>query len=332
MASIQRVAATFFNAIDEKEGSPYVFRGDENSKVEPQKSLEQSDPADESEDEELDKFIAEIEDAADKEWAAEEAAEEEDIGRLRYWNKENSSGRFERSERVGGSDFDNGMRGAVRTRKDAHEKRRTFDSDDEEDDLSEGSEEWESDEESSGSGFGRRTVSRVERGNKTQSRRSYHESASEEPLSDLKNAMFELESDEENHQRMSRSTSNEREDYSRSERHKNKRVSSRNGSQASEDGSGEEYFKRSTYRDRGGKQDTYQASSPRGRNMNESDPDMEVWDADDMEDLYTSPLRAAEDDYKSSFGEANYRRREVNDESYGKKSITQTKNDGWDSD
>ena len=28
MASIQRVASTFFNAIDKKEGSPYVFHGD----------------------------------------------------------------------------------------------------------------------------------------------------------------------------------------------------------------------------------------------------------------------------------------------------------------
>ena len=28
MASIQRVASTFFNAIDKKEGSPYVFHGE----------------------------------------------------------------------------------------------------------------------------------------------------------------------------------------------------------------------------------------------------------------------------------------------------------------
>ncbi|MCI50028.1 CRS1/YhbY (CRM) domain protein, partial [Trifolium medium] len=35
MASIQIVASTFFNAIDKKGGSPYVFRGDKPSVIEP---------------------------------------------------------------------------------------------------------------------------------------------------------------------------------------------------------------------------------------------------------------------------------------------------------
>ncbi|KAF7801608.1 putative CRM domain-containing protein [Senna tora] len=58
MASIQRVASTFFNAIDKKEGSPYVFH--EVSVKEPDE-----------------------EDAADKEYEAEEAKEQEELGRIR---------------------------------------------------------------------------------------------------------------------------------------------------------------------------------------------------------------------------------------------------------
>ncbi|URE37018.1 hypothetical protein MUK42_06985 [Musa troglodytarum] len=90
MASIQRVAATFFRAIDEKQGTPYVFRGDRPSPTEiddPQD--EPADvPSEDSDQEELDRFIQEIEDAADKEWAEEEAAEKEESSRIRYWSKD----------------------------------------------------------------------------------------------------------------------------------------------------------------------------------------------------------------------------------------------------
>ncbi|RRT67600.1 hypothetical protein B296_00029463 [Ensete ventricosum] len=90
MASIQRVATTFFRAIDEKQGTPYVFRGARPSPTEiddPQD--EPADlPSEDSDQEELDRFIQEIEDAADKEWAEEEAAEKEESSRIRYWSKD----------------------------------------------------------------------------------------------------------------------------------------------------------------------------------------------------------------------------------------------------
>lgn len=97
MASIQRVASTFFRAIDEKQGTPYVFRGDrkptagDDSKDETLDDQIQADLSPEDSDqEELDRFIAEIEDAADQEWAAEEAAEREEATKIRYWDKEDA--------------------------------------------------------------------------------------------------------------------------------------------------------------------------------------------------------------------------------------------------
>ncbi|XVF14023.1 hypothetical protein REPUB_Repub09cG0020600 [Reevesia pubescens] len=93
MASIQRVASTFFNAIDEKEGSPYVFRGDQSPVAEPKTMLAHEEAPAESDQEELDRFIAEIEDAADKEWAEGEEEEKEEIGRIRYWNRQEFGGR-----------------------------------------------------------------------------------------------------------------------------------------------------------------------------------------------------------------------------------------------
>ena len=87
MASIQRVASTFFNAIDRQEGSPYVFREDKQQVMEPIKNFEESEPPDDSDQEELDRFIAEIEDAADEEWVAEEEAEKEELSKIRYWNR-----------------------------------------------------------------------------------------------------------------------------------------------------------------------------------------------------------------------------------------------------
>ncbi|KAL0911076.1 hypothetical protein M5K25_019187 [Dendrobium thyrsiflorum] len=91
MASIQKVAATFFRAIDEKQGTPYVFR--ENAKPIPETYENLGEDADEpspeySDQEELDRFIAEIEQAADLEWEKEEAAEKEEASKIRYWGKD----------------------------------------------------------------------------------------------------------------------------------------------------------------------------------------------------------------------------------------------------
>ncbi|KAK6155229.1 hypothetical protein DH2020_009477 [Rehmannia glutinosa] len=113
MASIQRVASTFFNAIDKREGSPYVFREDKTRQVESEGFQQPEDGGgDDSDQEELDRFIAEIEDAADKEWAEEEEAEKEELHRIRYWNREDFGGRFGRSDinRSDDSDDENGGR------------------------------------------------------------------------------------------------------------------------------------------------------------------------------------------------------------------------------
>jgi len=97
MASIQRVASTFFRAIDEKQGTPYVFRGDRQPTVDDGSQGAANDDhqtadlsPEDSDQEELDRFIAEIEDAADQEWAAEEAAEREEASKIRYWNREDT--------------------------------------------------------------------------------------------------------------------------------------------------------------------------------------------------------------------------------------------------
>ncbi|KAK7271641.1 hypothetical protein RJT34_27708 [Clitoria ternatea] len=112
MASIQRVASTFFNAIDKKEGSPYVFRGDRQSVTEPTEDFEESEPSVDSDQEELDRFIAEIEDAADREYEAEEAKENEELGRIRYWNKEEFGGRYRRSDVSRNDDYGGEIRGS----------------------------------------------------------------------------------------------------------------------------------------------------------------------------------------------------------------------------
>lgn len=138
MASIQRVASTFFNAIDKKEGSPYVFQDDRQSEAESMHDIQLSAPAADSDQEELDRFIAEIEDAADKEWAAEEAAENEEAGKIRYWNREEFGGRFKRPEYGGGNEPDSESRGP-RNWKD-HRGKQAIDSDEDEDD------EWDSDD------------------------------------------------------------------------------------------------------------------------------------------------------------------------------------------
>ncbi|KAL1203378.1 CRM-domain containing factor CFM9 [Cardamine amara subsp. amara] len=130
MASIQRVASTFFNAIDKKEGSPYVFHGDKQS--ERGVNTEEAEAGDEDSDqEELDRFIAEIEEAADKEWEEEEAAEQEESGRIRYWNREEFAGRSRTPELQSYGDASHGFR---RNDRDTRSQRRSNDSDEDDDD------------------------------------------------------------------------------------------------------------------------------------------------------------------------------------------------------
>ncbi|KAK4782947.1 hypothetical protein SAY86_007321 [Trapa natans] len=131
MASIQRVASTFFNAIDKKEGSPYVFQGEKHSFDE----ISPSEPPDESDQEELDRFISEIEDAADREWAEEEAAEKEEAAKIRYWNKEDFRERFKRLGNHEEYDSDDGdRRSQTGWKQTKHGKRATESSDGEEED------------------------------------------------------------------------------------------------------------------------------------------------------------------------------------------------------
>ncbi|CAA3014318.1 uncharacterized CRM domain-containing At3g25440, chloroplastic [Olea europaea subsp. europaea] len=144
MASIQRVASTFFNAIDKSRESPYVYQEDKNTRVEPDGLPEQQPAEDDSDQEELDRFIAEIEDAADKEWAAEEEAEKENLGRIRYWNKEDLGGRFRRSEVNGSEDLDENR--GTRNGNQMHGRKKIIDSDGEDEDASESNDGWDSDD------------------------------------------------------------------------------------------------------------------------------------------------------------------------------------------
>ena len=82
-------------------------------------NTEETEPADEDSDqEELHRFIAEIEEAADKEW------EEEESGRIRYWNREEFAGR---NRGPYGGDSSHGFR---RNERDTRNQRRSNDSDD----------------------------------------------------------------------------------------------------------------------------------------------------------------------------------------------------------
>ncbi|KAK9272615.1 hypothetical protein L1049_002990 [Liquidambar formosana] len=233
MASIQRVASTFFNAIDKKEGTPYVFHGDKQSAGRPNDNLELSEPPDDSDQEDLDRFIAEIEDAADKEWAAEEAAEKEEIGKMRYWNREDFDGRFRRSEMHGNEDSDDEIRGA-RDWKDTRGRQQTMDSDDEDDDVSRGNNEWDSNhagdmsdlesdandsneahDEFENSRVGRGKKDKISRANnnegfkrnaevKFKGKMAEEDSESEDMLSDLEDAMWKSDDEEEHNLRTSK--------------------------------------------------------------------------------------------------------------------------------
>ncbi|KAI8032648.1 SUPPRESSOR OF GAMMA RESPONSE 1 [Camellia lanceoleosa] len=110
-----------------------------SGEVEPSRNLRRSEPGEASDQEELNRFIAEIEDAADKEWAEEEAAEKEELSKIRYWSRDDLGGRFRRSELLRSEDSVDATRGGGMSWKDAQNgRRRTDDSDDESD------EEWDS--------------------------------------------------------------------------------------------------------------------------------------------------------------------------------------------
>ncbi|XP_037454507.1 CRM-domain containing factor CFM9, mitochondrial-like [Triticum dicoccoides] len=116
MASIQRVASRFFQAIDEQQGTPYVFHGDKQPTA-GTTELKEADVelAEDSDQEELDNFIAEIENAAEKQWEEEEAAEKEETSRLQYRYREEMMGErrgFNRS--YDNSDADDRTQGRYR--------------------------------------------------------------------------------------------------------------------------------------------------------------------------------------------------------------------------
>ncbi|KAI9120981.1 hypothetical protein K1719_008014 [Acacia pycnantha] len=214
MASIHRVASTFFNAIDKKEGSPYVFNEGRLSTKGTAEDLEEPEPSIDSDQEELDQFIAEIEDAADKEYEAEEAKEQEELGRIRYLNREDFGGRYRKFDAPGNDDYDGEVRGS-RFRQTAHTKRQASDSDvenntfsDDEDDYSDG----DSDDSSGAKGrFKASKMDREKRSNfgRTQVNGSINrhedkfrknsttvDSDSESTFSDLDNAMWESDEEE----------------------------------------------------------------------------------------------------------------------------------------
>lgn len=231
MASIQRVASTFFNAIDKKGGSPYVYQEDKNTQVEPDGLPQQQPAEDDSDQEELDRFIAEIEDAADKEWAAEEEAEKENVGRIRYWNKEDLGGRFRRSEVNGSEDSDDENRGA-RNRNQMHSRKKIIDSDGEDGDASEPDDGWDSDDtgnvnhesdaDDSEEAFDKFAASKGERWQQkktgrtnfkrneveSNSRFSKQDSIAEDTLSDLEDVLWESDDGVRHNQRNSRGQSN----------------------------------------------------------------------------------------------------------------------------
>ncbi|XP_042499394.1 CRM-domain containing factor CFM9, mitochondrial isoform X2 [Macadamia integrifolia] len=149
MASIQRVASTFFNAIDNKERSPYVFHGDRQSAIDPDTREDPEKPSEDSDQEELDRFIADIEDAANQEWEEEEAKEKEEMGRMRYRNREDWGGRS-RTSYISNGDSEDETTGRRRDREDTRGRHRTFgmrknDSDHEDEALeASGDEDWDS--------------------------------------------------------------------------------------------------------------------------------------------------------------------------------------------
>jgi hypothetical protein len=147
MASIQRVASTFFKAIDEQQGTPYVFRGDNQPPAGTTELKEPHDhPSDDSDQEELDHFIAEIESAAEKQWEEEEAAEKEETSRLQYRYREEMGERRGFSRSYDNSDGDDRSQGRYRRDNNNNNNKRTSDSRRWDDDTEVSGEDWDSDD------------------------------------------------------------------------------------------------------------------------------------------------------------------------------------------
>uniref|UniRef100_A0A0A9F4A7 CRM domain-containing protein n=1 Tax=Arundo donax TaxID=35708 RepID=A0A0A9F4A7_ARUDO len=145
MASIQRVASTFFRAIDEQQGTPYVFHGDTQPAAGTTEIKEPLDhQSEDSDQEELDHFISEIENAAEKQWEEEEAAEKEESSRMRYWEREEMGERRGFSRSYENSDADD--RGQGRYRRDYNNNKRTLDARkwDDDSEIEASGEEWDS--------------------------------------------------------------------------------------------------------------------------------------------------------------------------------------------
>ncbi|KAJ1402059.1 YhbY-like superfamily [Sesbania bispinosa] len=160
-------ASTFFNAIDKKEGSPYVFREGNQSITEP------------------------IE--ADKNMKLKEAKEKEELGRIRYWNKEEFGGRFRRSDASRNDDYDGEVRGS-RVWQTTRPKHRATDSEDEENAHSDDGDEWHSSNIADDSDID----SNSDGSNEARGRRNMaiKDSESEGMLSDVENAMWESDEEE----------------------------------------------------------------------------------------------------------------------------------------
>ncbi|CAH9140271.1 unnamed protein product [Cuscuta epithymum] len=227
MASIQRVASTFFNAIDQKEGSPYVFQGHKSNQAGPSSSdIEQHQSDEESDQEELDRFIADIEREADREWAAEEAAEKEELGRIRYLNQEDFGGRPRRRSENGSDGESDRELGRTRNWNDKRGMKYVHDASDEDDNISEDDDRWRSRGKSNYDNhreynsrnqnirsWGKTNIGK-DRGNgksETYGKPKFEEkmsdeSASDDTLSDLEDAMWE--SDEGDEECIKESTTN----------------------------------------------------------------------------------------------------------------------------
>lgn len=370
MASIQRVASTFFNAIDKKEGSPYVFHGDKGSMVEPHDHLEHLEPpADESDQEELDRFIAEIEDAADQEWAAEEAAEKEEFGKIRYWNREDYGGRI-RSPEIHRSEVSDGEARGARHWRDPRDKRMSSNRDDDSD-VSEGDNEWNvrdnSDHESDfyadrrsrglrrkQDGIGREYNAHVIKRKfepEFKEKMAEEDSESEEMLSDLDNAMWQSDAEEEHVSRTSRaeaspifkSSSDDEEDTYPLKRNEITRVTDPQSDAYDSDEARDEFkisrslkqkngvgsFKRNA--EANSRRKTFQEDSGSDDMYNDSKHAM--WESDDEVDI----LRAgSEKDYNyrdSGASEDHLQKQREKHEANGKKVISRKEVDEtWDSD
>lgn len=84
-----------------------MFQEDTGTKLGLSSSIDQThSTAEDSDQEELDRFIAQLEQTADDEWAAEEEAEKDEVGKIRYWNKEDIGSRFRRSGMMGSDESD----------------------------------------------------------------------------------------------------------------------------------------------------------------------------------------------------------------------------------